>query len=69
MPFPKTAEEALALPTAYLFDEKYRYIGSTPVQGDSIAIVTDKDGVSWRPDCRRETKDGPDVFVRVRLSL
>lgn len=66
---PRTAEEVAALPVAHTFDEKYLYFGAQPIDGDDQLFWKAADGSRWRIECRRETPDGPDVWVRIRVAI
>lgn len=64
---PRTAEECHALPEAAILDAAYPYFGAKGISGDSIIAFTDADGFSYRVDCRRQSPEGPDVWVKVRV--
>ena len=63
---PKTIEEARALPELRLQDEFNPdiFLGSG-IEGDSIILFVDSDGVSKKVECIRRSKDGPDEWVKV----
>lgn len=63
---PRTRDELLALPEADRVGGRYPYFGRREMRGDDALSFSDGTDF-YTVACRRETPDGPDVWVKVRL--
>ena len=67
---PKTVAEAKALKEINFLDPDITiFFGKNGIGGDSIMAFVDDDGRAMMVHCIRRTKDGPDEWVKTRLSI